>query len=79
MPPGSFESQVLRLLAANRSPESFVAGASVLNQSPDSPRTSPGIDIFHDAEAQLARNVARDLETLRGAHPRIAEESRNSG
>ena len=67
MPLGLFEAEVLRLLAANRSAESFVAGASVLNQSPASPRTSLDIDIFHDAEAQLAASVERDLETLRTA------------
>ena len=73
MPLGLFEAEVLRLLAANRSPESFVAGASVLNQSPDSPRTSLDIDIFHDAETQLAASVDRDLETLRGAGYAVEE------
>ena len=73
MPIGSFEGEVLRLLAANRSAESFVAGASVLNQSPDSPRTSLDIDIFHDAEAQLATSVDRDLATLRAAGYAVEE------
>ena len=76
MPIGPFEGEVLRLLAANRSPDSFVAGASVLNQSPDSPRSSLDIDIFHDAEAQLAASVDRDLETLRGAGYAVEEGRR---
>jgi hypothetical protein len=67
MPLGEFEREVLRLLAANRSPDSFIAGASVLNQAAASPRSSLDIDIFHDAEESLAASVACDLTTLRNA------------
>lgn len=35
MPLGDFEREVLRLLAANRNPDSFVAGATVRHRSPD--------------------------------------------
>jgi hypothetical protein len=38
MPLGDFEREVLRVLAANRNPDSFVGGATVLHQAPDSPR-----------------------------------------
>lgn len=34
MPIGAFEQEVLRLLAVNRNPDSYVAGATVLNQNP---------------------------------------------
>ena len=46
MPLGDFERQVLRIIAANRNPESYVAGATVLHQSPDSPRASRDVDAF---------------------------------
>lgn len=34
MPVGPFETEVLRTLAANRNPESFIGGATVLNHEP---------------------------------------------
>ena len=38
MPLTDFQAQTLRLLAAGRSPESFLAGGTVLNAGVDSPR-----------------------------------------
>lgn len=76
MPLGEFEREVLRLLAANRSPDSYIAGASVLNQSAASPRSSLDIDIFHDAEESLAASVACDLETLRHVGLTVEEGQR---
>jgi len=67
MPLGDFERDVLHLLAANRNPDSFVAGATVLHQSPDSPRSSRDVDIFHDTVESLADAVKRDVATLRSA------------
>lgn len=67
MPLGDFEREVLRLLAANRNPDSFVAGATVLHQSPDSPRSSRDVDIFHDTTESLADSVKRDVATLLAA------------
>ena len=59
MPLSRLQSEILSLLAANRNPESYVAGASALNQ--DSPRYSKDIDIFHDLEEGVAR--ASDADT----------------
>lgn len=73
MPLGVFEREVLHLLAANRSPDSFIAGASVLHQPPASPRISLDIDIFHDAEESLAASVECDLATLRKADFAVEE------
>ncbi len=67
MPLGPFEREILLLLAANRNPESHVAGASVLNQGPQSPRTSQDIDLFHDTEEALNAAVTADLSTLQKA------------
>lgn len=64
---GAFEREVLRLIAANRNPESFIAGATVLNQSPDTPRSSEDIDIFHDAAERLLATAEMDASTLRTA------------
>jgi hypothetical protein len=45
MPLGDFEREVLRLLAANRNPDSFIGGATVLHRSADSPRASRDVDV----------------------------------
>jgi hypothetical protein len=50
------------LLAANRNPESYVAGATVLNQ--EGPRISSDIDIFHDREEAVAQAAAADAVVL---------------
>lgn len=64
MPLGDFERELLRLLASNRNPDSFVAGATVLHQAATSPRCSRDIDLFHDAEQSLATSAAKDVATL---------------
>jgi hypothetical protein len=67
MPIAPFEMEVLRLLAANRSPESHVGGATVLHQVPESRRTSEDIDVFHDTVEALERAEAADTATLENA------------
>jgi hypothetical protein len=65
MPLTPFQAELLKLLAANRSPDSFVAGGTVLNAAPDSPRFSKDLDIFHDAVESVRNCAERDAETLR--------------
>ncbi|HMO05249.1 MAG TPA: hypothetical protein PKC67_12350 [Kiritimatiellia bacterium] len=67
MPIGPFESGILLLLAKNRNPESHVAGATVLHQAPDSPRTSRDIDLFHDSVTALQVAVEQDVQVLKAA------------
>jgi len=76
MPLGAFEREVLRLLAANRNPDSYVAGATVLNQDPASPRTSKDVDVFHDTIESLAESADRDFATLRAAGYEVIETGR---
>lgn len=64
MPLGDFEKEVLRLLAANRNPESYVAGATVFLRRPDSHRQSQDIDVFHDTLESLNDAAFRDVEVL---------------
>src|SRR5438067_1270023 len=65
MPLGDFERELLRLLAANRNPDSFVGGGTVLHQATGSPRASKDVDYFHDTIESLAASVKRDVSTLR--------------
>ena len=64
MPLGDFEKNVLRLLAANRNPESYVAGATVFLRREDSHRQSQDIDVFHDTVQSLKRAAEQDAAVL---------------
>jgi hypothetical protein len=64
MPITAFQREALRLIAANRNPDSFIARGTVINRSPDSPRTSRDIDLFHDAQESLRLSFQRDVEVL---------------
>lgn len=64
MPIADFEKAVLRLLAANRNPESFVAGATVLLRDEKSHRWSQDIDLFHDTAESLKFAAEADAAVL---------------
>lgn len=68
-----FQATVLRLLAPNRSPESFVAGGIAL-QAHQETRWSADVDVFHDAEASVIRCSERDLATLNAAGYEVVRE-----
>ena len=65
MPIGKFQSDVLRTLAAQRSPDSYIAGGVAINR--EGPRFSGDIDIFHDSEARLESAAKADTEALTAA------------
>lgn len=67
MPLGDFEREVLRVLAANRNPDSFIGGATVLHQQADTPRQSEDVDVFHDLPEALLRAYEADTATLLAA------------
>ena len=62
MPLTKIQSEILRLLASHRDPESYVAGASALNR--DAPRYSGDIDIFHDREERVGQAAEADAILL---------------
>ncbi len=64
MPLSRLQSEILRTLAAHRSPESYVAGSTPLHR--DGPRFSSDIDIFHHREEQVAVTAAADGLILAG-------------
>jgi hypothetical protein len=55
----------LRLLADERSPDSYIAGGVAINR--EGPRFSGDIDIFQDTEHRLQAAAAADEKTLTGA------------
>ena len=65
MPLSKIQSDILRLLAAHRDPESYVAGSTPLNRN--ALRFSGDIDVFHDREERVAEAALNDATVLEGA------------
>jgi hypothetical protein len=68
-----FQAEVVRQLAPNRSPESYVAGGIALNAS-EPIRWSVDVDVFHDVEDAVIRASEADMATLLGAGYAIQRE-----
>jgi len=62
VPLDKIQTEILRLLASRRDPESYVAGSTPLNR--DTARYSGDIDIFHDREERVARAAEEDSALL---------------
>lgn len=59
------QSDILRLLAKNRSESSYLAGGLMLNK--DWQRRSDDIDIFHDTDEEVTETAKADLALLEAA------------
>jgi hypothetical protein len=64
MPLTAIQTDVLRLLAGNRQPESHLAGGTAINRSSASPRFSADLDFFHDAAENASQNAEKDAALL---------------
>ena len=73
MPVTPFQAAVLRALAPNRSPESFVAGGIALNAH-EGVRWSADVDVFHDAEDAVIRSSEADIVTLEATGYSVSRE-----
>jgi hypothetical protein len=62
VPLGKLQSHLLRLLASQRSPDSYVAGAIALNR--DGPRFSGDIDIFQDDGERIVAIAESDAAII---------------
>ena len=65
MPIYKLQTSILRLIAAKRDPESFVAGGVPINRT--GPRYSAHIDIFHDRQERVADAALADTTVLTDA------------
>ncbi len=70
VPLSKVQTDILRLLASHRDPESYVAGATPLNR--DAPRYSADIDVFHDREERVAAAALQDAQVLGDAGYRVS-------
>ncbi len=64
MPPTVIQTRVLKAIAANRSPDSYLAGGTVLHRDSASPRFSQDLDLFHDLAESVALCAEKDAATL---------------
>lgn len=62
MPLTAVQRRVLAIIAANRSPESYVAGGAALNH--ERSRISDDLDIFHPDERVVYEQAAKDVALL---------------
>jgi hypothetical protein len=65
VPLSDLQREILRTLAVQRNPESYVAGSTPLHR--DGPRFSGDIDIFHHREERAAAAAAEDAAILKAA------------
>jgi hypothetical protein len=77
VPIGKFQSDVLRTLAAQRSPDSYIAGGVAINR--DGPRFSGDIDIFNDSEGRLESAADADIVALIAAGYSVTRERERTG
>ncbi len=65
MPLTSLQRKLLRIIAHNRTPQSYVAGGSVMNA--DDGRYSDDIDLFSDRIEALTAAIGSDVKALEAA------------
>lgn len=75
MPLTDFQRRILRLLAVNRSPESYLAGGAALHLAPNSRRFSEDLDFFHDSERRVAEAFQADRQRLEAAGMEVHVEA----
>jgi hypothetical protein len=79
MPLTPFQKGVARILMANRTPESHIAGGAVINRRESGLRYSDDLDIFHDAAASVAASAEADAKALEAAGYSVEWTIRNEG
>lgn len=67
MPLTEYQSEVARLLSANRSFDSYLAGGAAIHIEPNTIRFSRDLDYFHDSEERVASAFAEDRKVLEAA------------
>jgi hypothetical protein len=77
VPLTKLQSHVLRVLAAGRSPDSYIAGGVAINR--DGPRFSGDIDIFQDSENRLEAAGDADAIALTDAGFKLSWSKIQSG
>jgi hypothetical protein len=66
MPLTEYQARLGRLLAENRSEDSYLAGGAAILAAPNTRRYSQDLDYFHDTAARVASAYESDHKTLAG-------------
>ncbi len=74
MPLTEFQKEVAHLIAANRKPESHVAGGAVINRGESALRISDDLDIFHD-ETRSGPSAAEIVARCAEADERLLKQA----
>lgn len=62
-----FQAAIAKLLATNRTPDSYLAGGAALHLQPNSKRYSNDLDYFHDSEERVSKAFREDAALLSDA------------
>ena len=79
MPLTRYQEEVARLLSANRSFDSYLAGGAAIHLEPHTRRYSNDLDYFHDSVERVATAFADDARQLSEAGHDLAVEMRLPG
>ncbi len=64
MPLTTYQTTIARLLASNRSEDSYMAGGAAIHIEPNTSRYSNDLDYFHDSVERVASAFAQDEKDL---------------
>lgn len=79
MPLTLFQKDIVKLLSANRSIDSYLAGAAALHIEPNSIRFSNDLDYFHDSEIRVAEAFEADKNLLKNHKYSVITEMHQPG
>lgn len=79
MPLTAYQEAIARLLSANRSFDSYLAGGAAIHLEPQTTRYSNDLDYFHDSVERVAEAFAQDQSQLIGAGHGVALEMQLPG
>lgn len=79
MPLTPYQAEVARLLSANRSVDSYLAGGAAIHIEPHTRRYSNDLDYFQDSVERVATAFTADVRVLSGAGHEVTAEIRLPG
>jgi hypothetical protein len=79
MPLTPFQEELARLLAVDRSPDSYLAGGAAMHIAPMSMRFSNDLDYFHDSVERVASAFAADRALLEAKAFEVDVATQTSG
>jgi hypothetical protein len=79
MPLTPYQEQIARLLSANRTFDSYLAGGAAIHLEPQSTRYSNDLDYFHDSADRVAEAFTTDQRCLENAGHSVVVEMQLPG